>query len=120
MDRVVYRCRVCRELIPIEQECASCGPRFIGNKIMSIEERKMTRPDSRWKAEQLGLYRSAESNRSQTTDEHERHYQTGVMIACSAIWNRVTGEELINLDNPQKMDNVFKTLRGDEHGGKIN
>ena len=88
--------------------------------MMTVEERKMSRPDSRWKAELLGLYRSAESNRSQTTDEHERHYQTGVMSAWCSLWNRLTGEELINLDNPKKMDNVFKTLRGDEHGGKIN
>ena len=62
---------------------------------MGAEERKMSRPDSRWKAELLGLYRSAESNRSQTPDEHERHYQTGVMIACSSIWHRVTGESLV-------------------------
>jgi hypothetical protein len=62
---------------------------------MTIEERKMSRPDSRWKAELLGLYRSAESNRSQTTDEHEHHYQTGVMTACLTIWHRVTGEALV-------------------------
>ena len=61
---------------------------------MTIEERKMSRPDSRWKAELLNLYRSAKSNRSETTDVHERHYQTGVMTACSSIWNRVTGEQL--------------------------
>ena len=63
--------------------------------MMTVEERKMSRPDSRWKAELLGLYRSAESNWSEATDEHERHYQTGVMIACSSIWNRVTGEQLV-------------------------
>jgi len=91
MDRVVYRCRVCRGLIPIEQECANCGPRFVG---MSIADRKMSRPDSRWKAELLNLYRSAESNRSEATDENERHYQFGVMRACCSIWHRVTGETL--------------------------
>ena len=95
MDRVVYRCRVCRELIPMDQECANCGPRFVGNKIMSIEERKMSRPDSRWKAELLNLYRNAESNRSEATDETERHYQLGVMRACCSIWHRVTGEQLV-------------------------
>lgn len=62
---------------------------------MTIDERKMSRPDSRWKAELRNLYRSAESNRSETTDENERHYQTGVMTACSSIWNRVTGEQLV-------------------------
>ena len=62
---------------------------------MTVEERKMTRPDSRWKAELLGPYRSAESNRGETTDEHEHQYQTGVMIACSSIWHRVTGEALV-------------------------
>lgn len=29
MSRVVYRCRVCRELIPWEQECVTCAPRII-------------------------------------------------------------------------------------------
>ena len=62
---------------------------------MTVDERKMSRPDSRWKAELIGLYRSAESNWSEATDEHERHYQTGVMIACSSIWHRVTGESLV-------------------------
>jgi hypothetical protein len=62
---------------------------------MSIDERKTTRPDSRWKAELRNLYRSAESNRSETTDETERHYQTGVMTACCSIWHRVTGEQLV-------------------------
>jgi hypothetical protein len=62
---------------------------------MSIDERKMSRPDSRWRAEIMNLYRSAKSNRSETTDENERHYQTGVMTACSSIWNRVTGEQLV-------------------------
>jgi hypothetical protein len=61
---------------------------------MSIDERKMSRPDSRWKAEIMNLYRSAESNRSEATDESERHYQFGVMRACCSIWNRVTGETL--------------------------
>jgi hypothetical protein len=28
-------------------------------------------------------------------DEHERHYQTGVMTACSSLWNRVTGKTLV-------------------------
>jgi hypothetical protein len=63
--------------------------------IMTIEERKMSRPDSRWKAELRNLYRSAESNRSEATDENERHYQTGVMTACCSIWHRVTGEQLV-------------------------
>ncbi len=61
---------------------------------MTIDEQKTTRPDSRWKAELRNLYRSAESNRSETTDENERHYQLGVMTACCSIWNRVTGETL--------------------------
>ena len=86
---------------------------------MSIEEQKTSRPDSRWKAEIMNLYRSAKSNRSETRDETEYHYQTGVMTACCTIWNRLTGEELINLDNHQKIDNVFKTLRGDKHGSEI-
>jgi hypothetical protein len=62
---------------------------------MTIGEQKMSRPDSRWKAELRNLYRSAESNRSEAADETERHYQTGVMTACSSIWNRVTGEQLV-------------------------
>ena len=62
---------------------------------MSIEERKMFRPDSRWKAELLNLYRRAESQRSQTDEQGDIDYQTGVMIACLAIWNRVTGETLV-------------------------
>jgi hypothetical protein len=62
---------------------------------MTIEERKMSRPDSRWKAEIMNLYRSAESNRSETTDETEQHYQAGVMTACLTLWNRVTGERLV-------------------------
>ena len=62
---------------------------------MSIEERKMSRPDSRWKAELLNLYRSAESLRSEATDPREAEYQTGVMRACCAIWHRVTGEQLV-------------------------
>ena len=66
---------------------------------MTTEERQMSRPDSRWKAELRNLYSSAESNRSEATDENERHYQFGVMRACCSIWNRVTGEQLVNLDN---------------------
>jgi hypothetical protein len=62
---------------------------------MSIDEQKTTRPDSRWKAELRNLYRSAKSNRSEATDENERHYQTGVMTACCSIWFRVTGEQLV-------------------------
>jgi len=62
---------------------------------MSIEERKMSRPDSRWKAELMNLYLSAKSNRSETTDEKEAHYQMGVMTACRSIWHRVTGEQLV-------------------------
>jgi hypothetical protein len=61
---------------------------------MTIEERKMSRPDSRWKAEIMNFYRTANSNRSEATDENERHYQFGVMRACCSIWNRVTGETL--------------------------
>jgi hypothetical protein len=62
---------------------------------MAIEEQKTSRPDSRWRAEIMNLYRTAKSNRSEATDEHERHYQTGVMTACSSLWNRVTGEQLV-------------------------
>jgi hypothetical protein len=62
---------------------------------MTVEERKMSRPDSRWKAELLNLYRSAESCRSEITDATNVEYQTGVMAACQAIWFRVTGEDLI-------------------------
>ena len=61
---------------------------------MSIEERKMFRPDSRWKAELRNLYRTAESQRSETEEQRDIDYQTGVMMACCAIWNRVTGETL--------------------------
>jgi hypothetical protein len=61
---------------------------------MSIEERKMSRPDSRWKAEILNLYRTAESQRSEATGWPDAEYQAGVMTACCAIWNRVTGETL--------------------------
>ena len=63
---------------------------------MSIEERKMSRPDSRWKAEMLNMYRAAESCRSEITEAQNIEYQTGVMTACLAIWYRVTGEQLIN------------------------
>jgi hypothetical protein len=63
---------------------------------MTIEERKMSRPDSRWKAELLNLYRSAESLREEMPDQASVEYQTGIMIACSAIWNRVTSEQLVN------------------------
>lgn len=62
---------------------------------MTIEERKMSRPDSRWKAELLGLYRSAEGLRAEMPDEASQQYQTGIMMACSAIWHRVTGEALV-------------------------
>ena len=61
---------------------------------MTIEERKMSRPDSRWKAELIGLYRSAESLRAEIPDAANAEYQAGIMMACSAIWNRVTGETL--------------------------
>jgi len=71
------------------------SPRAWKGKTMTVEERKMSRPDSRWKAELLNLYRIAESNRSQTTDESEHHYQTGVMMSCLSIWHRVTGEQLV-------------------------
>jgi hypothetical protein len=64
-------------------------------EIMSIEERKMSRPDSRWKAEILNLYRTAESQRSETDEQRDIDYQTGVMMACLAIWDRVTGEQLV-------------------------
>jgi hypothetical protein len=43
----------------------------------------------------LNLYRTAKSHQSEATDEHERHYQTGVMTACSSLWNRVTGKTLV-------------------------
>jgi hypothetical protein len=62
---------------------------------MTIEERKMSRPDSRWKAELLNLYRSAESLRAAIPTAANVDYQTGVMTACLAIWNRVTGETLV-------------------------
>jgi hypothetical protein len=62
---------------------------------MSIEERKMFRPDSRWKAELRNLYRTAESQRSETEEQRDIDYQTGVMMACLAIWDRVTGEQLV-------------------------
>jgi hypothetical protein len=62
---------------------------------MTIEEQKMSRPDSRWKAELLNLYRTAKSLRSEITDEENVVYQSGVMSACLAIWDRVTGETLI-------------------------
>jgi hypothetical protein len=62
---------------------------------MTIEERKMSRPDSRWKAELLNLYRSAESLREEMPDQASGEYQTGIMMACSAIWHRVTGEALV-------------------------
>jgi len=62
---------------------------------MTVEERKMSRPDSRWKAELLNLYRSAEGLRGEIPDAANVEYQTGVMIACSAIWHRVTGESLV-------------------------
>lgn len=63
--------------------------------MMTVEERKMFRPDSRWKAELLGLYRSAESLRAEMPDVPSQEYQTGIMMACSAIWHRVTGESLV-------------------------
>jgi hypothetical protein len=62
---------------------------------VSIEEQKMSRPDSRWKAELLNMYRSAESCRSEITEPENREYQAGVMAACLAIWYRVTGEQLV-------------------------
>ncbi len=62
---------------------------------MTIEERKMSRPDSRWKAELLNLYRSAESLRVEIPEPMNAEYQTGIMMACSAIWHRVTGEALV-------------------------
>jgi hypothetical protein len=62
---------------------------------MTVEQRKMSRPDSRWKAELLGLYRSAESLRAEIQEAANMEYQTGIMMACSAIWHRVTGEALV-------------------------
>jgi hypothetical protein len=62
---------------------------------MTIEERKTSRPDSRWKAELLGLYRSAERLREEIPDAVNIEYQTGIMMACAAIWHRVTGEALV-------------------------
>jgi hypothetical protein len=62
---------------------------------MTVEERKMSRPDSRWKAELLNLYRSAESLRAEIPEQMNAEYQAGIMMACSAIWHRVTGEALV-------------------------
>jgi hypothetical protein len=62
---------------------------------MTIEERKISRPDSRWKAELLNLYRSAESLRAEIPEPMNAEYQAGIMMACSAIWHRVTGEALV-------------------------
>jgi hypothetical protein len=55
----------------------------------------MSRPDSRWKAELIGLYRSAESLRAEMPDVPSQEYQAGIMMACSAIYHRVTGESLV-------------------------
>lgn len=52
------------------------------------------RPDSRWRAELLGLYQSAESCQAEITDKANVEYQAGVMAACAAIWFRVTGKSL--------------------------
>ena len=57
-------------------------------------EWQMVRTDVRWKAELLNLYRSAESLRAEIPDPENKEYQAGIMMACSAIWNRVTGETL--------------------------
>jgi hypothetical protein len=62
---------------------------------MTVEERKTSRPDSRWKAELLNLYRSAERLREEIPDAANMEYQTGIMMACAAIWHRVTGEALV-------------------------
>jgi len=62
---------------------------------MTVEERKMTRPDSRWKAELLNLYRSAESLREEIPEAANMEYQTGIMMTCEAIWHRVTGGSLV-------------------------
>lgn len=61
---------------------------------MTIEELTLMR-DARWKVELLDLYRSAESLREEIIDAANVQYQTGVMMACSAIWHRVTGESLV-------------------------
>ena len=63
---------------------------------MTVEERKkMSRPDSRWKAELLNQYRSAERLREEIPEAANMEYQAGIMLACSAIWHRVTGEALV-------------------------
>lgn len=55
----------------------------------------MVRTDVRWKAELLNLYRSAESLRAEIPDAQNQEYQAGIMMACAAIWHRVTGETLV-------------------------
>ena len=56
---------------------------------------EISRPNSRWKAELLSLYRSDEACWQEIPDRANREYQAGVMAACSAIWHRVTGESLV-------------------------
>jgi len=56
---------------------------------------EISRPDARWKAELLSLYRSAEACCKENPDPANIEYQAGVMAACSAIWHRVTGESLV-------------------------
>ena len=61
---------------------------------MDAKKIETVRPDSRWRAELLGLYQSAESFQSEITDKANVEYQAGVMAACAAIWFRVTGKSL--------------------------
>lgn len=62
---------------------------------LTVRKIETVRADSRWKAELLNLYRSAESLRAEIPDPENGEYQTGVMMACLAIWHRVTGESLV-------------------------
>lgn len=45
MSRVVYRCRVCRELVPETQECAHCSPRMVGGKTSEWTPQRMVADD---------------------------------------------------------------------------
>lgn len=62
---------------------------------MDAKKIETVRPDSRWKAELLGLYRSAESCKVEIPEADNIEYQSGVMTACLAIYHRVTGELLV-------------------------
>ncbi len=62
---------------------------------MDAKKIETVRPDCRWKAELLNLYRSAESCKVEIPDKDNIEYQSGVMAACFAIYHRVTGESLV-------------------------